>query len=662
MDYQTLSIIVKLQDEASAQLEAMSAKVAAIGDTIGGAISGIGNKVSAAGASMTSFGTQLSSAGTQMSIGLTVPIVALGTAIVETSTKFQASMEMIRTQAGASQAEVDNMTQAVLALSKSGETGQGPQALADGLFHIESLGYRGAAALDILKTSAEAADTGMANMEDVSNALGASIVTGIDGTQTMSGAMGILNATIGAGNMRMADLASALGTGILPAAKNFGLSLTDVGAALATLTDNGMGADEAATRLRMSFSLMAAPTQKATDAMATLGLTQYQLANDMRSGGIVEAMQDLKDHLDASGLSATKQAAVLSEAFGGGRSSAAIMTLVEQTDRLNTKFQDITANANGFAAAVDATHETNMFKLNAAMATVQATLIDLGGTVMPLVAAALVKLTALLVTLVGWWDTLSPSTQKWIAIAVALLAVLGPVAVILGSLITALGTIFTAIGAVTTSLGLFISGMTGAEIATGTFAGELGAAVVATAPLLVALAAVAAAVYVIVNAYEDLQTQMNLTMASGNAAIASSQKLTPIIASTTDPAKKAQLQQQQAQSQQAGQAAIDFANQHSGIGGFFRSEAEGWGSILGNLLPKFQNGGVVPGSAGTPVPIMAHGGETVIPAGQKGGGGDTYVFHFHDVVAGDDGVKSIITQTIQQLNRTSTLRRISAAR
>ncbi len=96
------------------------------------------------------------------------------------------------------------------------------------------------------------------------------MVTGIKGTENMSEAMGILDATIGQGNMRMDGLVAALGTGILPTAKAFGLSLKDVGAALATLTDNGMGADEAATRLRMTISLMGAPSKKAADALKTI--------------------------------------------------------------------------------------------------------------------------------------------------------------------------------------------------------------------------------------------------------------------------------------------------------------------------------------------------------------------------------------------------------
>jgi TP901 family phage tail tape measure protein len=133
---------------------------------------------------------------------------------------------------------------------------------------------------DALTISAQGADLGLANMEGVTDALGAAIVTGIKGTESYSQAMGLLDATTGQGNMRMEDLVAALSTGVLPAAKNFGLSLQDVGAALATLTDNGMRADEAATRLRMTFSLVAAPSNKAEEALSMINMASTQLAND----------------------------------------------------------------------------------------------------------------------------------------------------------------------------------------------------------------------------------------------------------------------------------------------------------------------------------------------------------------------------------------------
>lgn len=49
-------------------------------------------------------------------------------------------------------------------------------------------------------------------------------------------------------------------------------------------------------------------------------------------------------------------------------------------------------------------------------------------------------------------------------------------------------------------------------------------------------------------------------------------------------------------------------------------------------LPRFEHGGIIPGPVGRAVPIMAHGQERVIPAGQNGRGGNVYVVHFNNPV------------------------------
>jgi hypothetical protein len=41
-------------------------------------------------------------------------------------------------------------------------------------------------------------------------------------------------------------------------------------------------------------------------------------------------------------------------------------------------------------------------------------------------------------------------------------------------------------------------------------------------------------------------------------------------------------------------------------------------------LPRFEHGGIVPGAIGTAVPILAHGGERIVPAGRSAGGQTTY--------------------------------------
>jgi TP901 family phage tail tape measure protein len=191
---------------------------------------------------------------------------------------------------------------------------------------------------------------------------------------------GRISLTGNSGDMRMSQLTSAMSTGVLPAAETFGLSLRDVGAALATITDNVTPADEAATRLRMTFALLGAPSQVASKALRSIGLsaeqatgataqrdaslktfgiTVNQLGADLRKpNGLLVAIQDLRDHMTSAGMNAQEQAAIIARAFGGGRTATGIMTLLEQFDRFKGKYASLALQSNDWANAWQRTQDT----------------------------------------------------------------------------------------------------------------------------------------------------------------------------------------------------------------------------------------------------------------------------------------------------------------
>jgi TP901 family phage tail tape measure protein len=252
---------------------------------------------------------------------------------------FDQQMEMIHTQAGASQAEVEMLKQKVLDLAPA--VGVGPDELAAGLYHIESTGMRGAQALDTLTQAAKLSKIGMASLDDVTYAMSGVMAIGMKDIHNASDAISFMNATVGMGDMRMGQLTAAIGTGILPAMKNAGLGMTDFSAAIATLADNSTPADEAATRLRMTISLMASPhTTRAIDALKAIGLTQYALADDMRKpNGLMVAVKDLQAHL--ASLTANQKETALSDIFGGAKTDSTIQTLLLESGKLQSKYDQL---------------------------------------------------------------------------------------------------------------------------------------------------------------------------------------------------------------------------------------------------------------------------------------------------------------------------------
>ena len=391
---------------------------------------------------MKNVGSGMSSVGRSMA-SMSLPLVALGGIAVKSAATFQSSMEMIHTQAGASQAEVTRMSKSLQSIAPS--VGTGPNELAQGLYHIESNGLRGARALDALKVAAEGARVGNANLEDVTNALGAAIAGGVVKAGDYSAAMGSLNAAVGAGDMRMQDMADALGTGLLGPMKTYGVSLRSVSAALAVFGDNNIRGAEAGTRLTSAIRIMAAPSSAAAKALAGIGITQTQLADDLhKPNGLVAAMQDLKAHLKASGLTASQQALVITRAFGG-RQSTGVQLMLGQLGRLQTKYQQAGTGANKFGSDVTAYNKTAAAQWNRLKATADTALIGIGNAILPIVTQFLPKLAHLVQTAASWFTHLSTPVKTAIIAFTAFLAIGGPILMFIGSLIGAIASIGTAL-------------------------------------------------------------------------------------------------------------------------------------------------------------------------------------------------------------------------
>lgn len=329
----------------------------------------MGAKADATAASWSKFGKAAAIAG--------AVVAAEG---IKMAVKFQSQMELIHTQAGASQAEVQKMSKAVLSLA--GPTATAPEELAKGLYHLESTGLRGAKALDALKIAAEGAKMGGSNLEDTTNALNAVISSGIKGASNLNGAMGMLNATVGSGDMRMQDLADAMGTGVLVQARNMGVSLQEVGAALAVFGDNNVRGANAATQLRMSMNFLSVATPKADQALSKIGLTSEKLSNDLASGGLNKAITDLHDHFQAAGISGSRTGQIIVEAFGK-KAGIGISTLNTEFDKFQQKLHLVQADSNTFGQSwTDYTH-TAQYNWDSFRASIQALVTEIGVALLP---------------------------------------------------------------------------------------------------------------------------------------------------------------------------------------------------------------------------------------------------------------------------------------
>lgn len=403
---------------------------------MGVAWEGVGKRVAGVGQHMSSLGNRWSQS-------VTLPIVGGAALAVKAAADFEGALTQIRTQAGASGREIDHMRGAILKLAPA--VGQTPTHLANALYHIESNGLAGAKALDALRKSAELAAIGHSDLEQTTNAVVTVLHNAPKDVKNASDAIGIMNATIGTGNMRLSDYLGALSTPLLQRAKAAGLGLRDVGAAIDVMTRSGVPAQAAATRLNMTLSQMASPTSAAAKAFKSVGLTQFRLADDMRKpDGLVGAVRDLNSHMRRAGLNANQQNQLITKAFGGGRSSGAVLALMQNVNELDGAFHKIGRNSGPkqLSAAMHATRKDVGFQFDQLKATAQKDAIQIGTTLGPELLKVGKEVAGDADRIVHAFMSLPPGARDAIITGGMISAGLGPALKLAGVLTTGVGRLY----------------------------------------------------------------------------------------------------------------------------------------------------------------------------------------------------------------------------
>ena len=235
---------------------------------------------------------------------------------VEMAAHFQTGMTQIVTGAGEAQKNMKMIESGVLSLAVS--TGTSTQDLTNGLYHIESAGFHGATALDILKVAAQGAKVGNADLDTVGKTLTGTLNSYATSIKSPTSLMNMLVATTASGDMRMQDLASSLGS-VTPIAAAAGISFQQVAGGIATMTSQNMSAQQATQDLANLIRVLGNPTTVATKEMAAMGLNSTQVSKDLGKNGLTGTLSELTSaitaHMGPAGL-------VLQGAFNQSKTAA----------------------------------------------------------------------------------------------------------------------------------------------------------------------------------------------------------------------------------------------------------------------------------------------------------------------------------------------------
>ncbi len=279
-------------------------------------------------------------------LGAGVVIAGVGIASVKMAGDFQSGITTLVTGAGESKKNIDLISKGILNLANS--TGESTNQLISGMFMIESAGYHGSDALNVLKAAAEGAKVGNADLGTVADAT-TTILNDFGNTGiTASNAVNELVATVSNGKTHMQDLGQALAQ-ILPTASALHVGLQDVMGAMATMTSEGTPAAQAATYLRQTLMALDNPSKKAQATLREFGLSSEEVATEMQKS-LPDALKMITDAVGKKfPATSPEYAAAIATIAGGTKTMQGIFKLTG--DHLKTFQNDVTGIAGSVKSA-----------------------------------------------------------------------------------------------------------------------------------------------------------------------------------------------------------------------------------------------------------------------------------------------------------------------
>ncbi len=336
-----------------------------------------------------------------------------------------------------------------------------------------------------LKSAMDLAAAGNLSLADAANATVRAMGGFNLGAEDTARIANSLSGSANASSSDVTDLTYALSQ-CAASANNAGWSIEDTTAMLGLFSDAGLVGSDAGTSLKTMLQRLQAPTDTAATLMEQLGISVYDGEGHMKSA--TEVAQIMQDAL--GGLGEEQRNAALATIFGSDASRAATVLMLSGAEGMQ-KYTDATHDseaASRMAAAQLGESGEAMMRMQAATEAAQ---LAIGQALTPVVTLLAEKITELCT----WFSSLDPGMQTAIVGGLALVAVLGPLALgvmavvgVMGTLAPILGGVAAAIGAVVSPVGIVIAALVALTLTSEQFrdgiAQAVGSAVDTVASLL----------------------------------------------------------------------------------------------------------------------------------------------------------------------------------
>ncbi|SQC70600.1 Phage-related minor tail protein [Listeria fleischmannii subsp. fleischmannii] len=417
-----------------------------------------GRKVDAYGQKIQSIGGGISKVGGSVTRNFSAPVaIGMGLA-VKSAADFEAQLSSIQAVSGATNQEMAQLEK--LAVDMGAKTKYSSLEAAQG---IEELMKAGVSTSDImnggLAASLDLATAGELDLKDAAeiastalNAFKSENLSVRDAANLLAGGANASATSVSGLQMGLAQSAAV--------ASSAGLSFNDTATALSVFANNGLKGSDAGTSLKTMLLTLQPQSDSAAEAMKRLGIITKDGSNQFYdSKGKVKSFAEISEVLKNSleGLTPAQQQSALKAIFGSDAYRAASIAAREGADGVNQMNGEMKKTT---AADVAAKKMDNLKgKIEEMKGALETMGISLGQAVIPLLSDGVKWLQQM----IDKFNDLDPSTQKFIAKALLLSAVLGPLTIFVGNFVKSLGFLTSGMGKTLRGIGLLTSKLTAAK-------------------------------------------------------------------------------------------------------------------------------------------------------------------------------------------------------
>lgn len=364
----------------------------------------------------------LTSTGAKLTASLTAPLVALGTASIKVSEKFEQSMANAASVAGASGEDFERMTK--LAREMGSKTVFSASDAADALYYMASAGYK----VDQMADSIEATlNLASATQSDLAFTTDTVIATlnqfGLEANQAER-VTNVFAAAIGNSMASMDKLSNSMGY-VGPVAHSLGYSIEETTAALSVLYNAGYDGSTAGTALRQSMVALMNPSGAALEVFKELGLT-YDEVNPATN-----KFADIIDKLGQAGMDTSQAMKVF-----GARAGPGMLALLSAGGDAVRDMTDSITGTNKATEMATTQLDTLQGQSKILRSELEEIAIMFGDVLIPVLREFITKYIS---PLTAKFMGLSMGTRKTIVTIALLAAAIGPLLMVVGKLVGSLG-------------------------------------------------------------------------------------------------------------------------------------------------------------------------------------------------------------------------------